>query len=185
MSNAPLRIAILGNSGSGKTTLARWLGDRASVPVLDLDTVAWEPDRIAVARAPEAAEEDVRRFCRGTSSWVVEGCYANLVEAALAFRPRLLLLDPGEARCIAHCRSRPWEPHKYASKAEQDERLESLLDWVRDYYVRDGPMSRAGHLRCFDAYDGPKEHAKEVPELGTFSAEAARWLGGSGCEPAT
>jgi hypothetical protein len=133
------------------------LSENGNAAVLDLDTVAWEPGKVAVARPPELASADVRAFCNANASWVVEGCYAALVKVALEFAPRLVFLNPGEARCIANCRARPWEPHKYASKREQDERLSFLLSWVSEYYRRDGDLSLAGHRRCFDEYAGPKE----------------------------
>lgn len=87
-----MRIAVIGNSGSGKSTLARSLAGRLGAPVLDLDTVAWEPGQIAVARSPEAAQSEVRAFCSSHEHWVVEGCYASLVKVALEFSPRLLFL---------------------------------------------------------------------------------------------
>lgn len=102
-----MRIAILGNSGSGKSTLAKWLVERSGAALLDLDSVAWEPDQVAVQRSEAAAEEDVREFCAPSSDWVVEGCYANLVRVALSFEPHLLFLNPGEDRCVSNCRSRP------------------------------------------------------------------------------
>ena len=34
---------------------------------------------------------------------------------------------------LHHCRARPWEPGKYATKADQDAKLPLLLDWVRAY----------------------------------------------------
>ncbi len=77
----------------------------------------------------------------------------------------LLFMNPGEEQCLANCRARPWEPPKYASKQEQDERLEFLLSWVREYYVREGDMSLAGHRACFDAYSGPKEELTAQVEL--------------------
>jgi adenylate kinase family enzyme len=149
------RIAILGNSGCGKSTLAqRWARD-AGLPVLDLDTIHWVPGQIAVLRDREAALADLHAFC-AQPGWIIEGCYGDLVAAALIHGPELVLLNPGEATCIAHCRARPWEPHKYASKAEQDQKLVFLLAWVRDYYLRDGPMSLHGHRSVFYAYAGPK-----------------------------
>lgn len=152
----PVRVAILGNSGSGKSTLARRLADGADV--LDLDTVAWEPGRIAAPRDPLVAAAEVRAFCSSRDRWVVEGCYGGLVEATFPSRPHLLFLDPGVERCLAHCRARPWEPHKYASAAEQDERLPFLLRWVEEYYARDGDLSHRRHLELFLHYDGPKRH---------------------------
>jgi adenylate kinase family enzyme len=74
-----MRIAIVGNSGSGKSTLAAWLAHRTHADLLDLDTVAWAPNSIAVARRAAEAENDVRAFCAARTSWVVEGCYANLL----------------------------------------------------------------------------------------------------------
>lgn len=97
-----MRFAILGNSGSGKSTLAAWLARSADLAVLDLDTVAWEPDRPAVARSSAQAEADVSGFCAARPRWVLEGCYANLVEAALRFQPFLVFLNPGLEQCAAH-----------------------------------------------------------------------------------
>lgn len=155
-----MRIAILGNSGSGKSTLAQRLADNVGAAVLDLDTVAWEPGKIAVPRDPAAAAADVQAFCASHRTWVVEGCYAGLVAATFTFTPKLIFLDPGLEQCLANCRARPWEPHKYASKDEQDERLAFLLQWVADYYTRDGDLSLAGHRALFDAYAGPKQHLR-------------------------
>ena len=171
-----MRIAILGNSGSGKSTLARWLGDRSGAPLLDLDTVAWEPNKVAVGRAEDASVSYVSAFCTSKTSWVLEGCYANLIRAALPFMPILVFLDPGEERCISNCRSRPWEPHKYTSKAAQDERLPFLLTWVRQYYVRGGEMSHSSHAATYGAYVGSKYLFTRAPVLDPPQAEVLGWL---------
>jgi adenylate kinase family enzyme len=151
-----MRIAILGNSGSGKSTLARHLAAAHGLSMLDLDTVAWEPGQIAVPRDPAAAVAEVRAFCGSQERWVVEGCYAGLVEAALEFSPLLVFLEPGVEVCSANCRERPWEPHKYRTKAEQDERLAFLLAWVEEYYSREGELSLKAHQALFETYSGPK-----------------------------
>jgi adenylate kinase family enzyme len=166
-----MRLAILGNSGSGKTTLARWAARVTGAAVLDLDSVAWEADRPAVPRSESEARADVLRFCRENGDWVAEGCYANLMEVALEFQPRLILLDPGEAQCLANCRARPWEPHKYRSKEEQDRNLAFLLSWVSEYYTRDGPLSLREHTRRFARYDGPKLELRELPRFDPPSPE--------------
>lgn len=133
--------------------------------MLDLDTVAWEPGQTAVARSQAAARADVVSFCRGNRRWVVEGCYAGLIEATLEFSPTLVFLNPGPEQCLANCRARPWEPHKFASRSEQDEHLQFLLAWVRDYYTREGDMSLSGHRACFEAYTGPKVELTAIPAL--------------------
>lgn len=155
------RIAILGNSGSGKSTLAQRWSRETGAPVLDLDTIYWAPNQVAVRRSREAMLADLHAFCL-QPSWIIEGCYGELVEAALLHGPQLVFLNPGEAACIAHCRARPWEPHKYASKAEQDSKLDYLLAWVREYYTRDGDMSLRGHRRVFHGYAGPKREIDEA-----------------------
>ena len=168
-----MRFAILGNSGSGKSTLARWLARPADLAILDLDVVAWEPDQPAVARSAALAEAEVTRFCTTHAGWVLEGCYGNLVEAALPFRPFLVFLNPGLESCREHCLNRPWEPHKYASRQAQDANLPFLLSWVAEYYTRDGPMSLAAHRVVFDQYPGRKLELQQVPRLSP--AEAAQW----------
>jgi len=151
-----MRVAIIGNSGSGKSTLARRLAGDRGLPTLDLDTVAWEPNKIAVPRAPADAIADVKAFCEVNRDWVIEGCYAGLIHTALQFSPTLLFLEPGVDACLANCRSRPWEPHKYQSKREQDEKLQFLFSWVREYYSREGDLSLVAHQALFDGYQGPK-----------------------------
>ena len=91
---------------------------------------------------------------------IESSCDETAAAVVLDGRTELIFLNPGEAACLAHCRARPWEPHKYASKAEQDARLEYLLAWVSDYYHRDGPLSLRGHRALFDAYAGPKQELK-------------------------
>lgn len=156
-----MRIVVIGNSGSGKSTVSRELATLHAMPMLDLDTVAWEPGKIAVARDPAAAVRDVQSFCKASPSWIAEGCYAGLVRATFTYSPILLFLEPGVEACIANCRSRPWEPHKYESKQVQDQHLESLLAWVREYYSRAGELSLAAHQVLFDDYHGPKHKLTE------------------------
>lgn len=166
-----MRIAIIGNSGSGKSTLAAQFARMQGLPTLDLDTVVWEPNKIAVPREPQLALAQVRRFCATESHWVVEGCYAGLIHAALPRVTLFLFLEPGVAACIANCHSRPWEPHKFKSPEEQDRHFEQLLVWVRDYYRRNGDASLREHQALFHAFDGPKykltgrASAREFDEL--------------------
>lgn len=127
-----MRVAILGNSGSGKSTLAAALAAVGDAATLDLDTVAWEAGPAPTLRDEDLARADVRHFCRTHPHWVVEGCYASLIDAALDFEPTLLFLNPGVEACLANCRARHWEPHKYASQADQDANLAFLLSWVAE-----------------------------------------------------
>ena len=171
-----MRFAILGNSGSGKSTLANWLAQSANLGVLDLDSVAWEPSQPAVQRPSALAESEVAAFCAARTRWVVEGCYANLIEVALQFEPLLVFLNPGLDGCAANCLKRPWEPQKYPSKQAQDANLKFLMSWVAEYYRRDGPMSLRAHQEIFGGYSGRKIELQRVPELSPPEPEVFAWL---------
>ena len=175
-----MRVAILGYSGSGKTTFARWLVQQKGAALLDLDTVAWEPGEIAVPRSEATAIRDVQAFCTSNPSWVLEGCYSNLVAVALEFSPRLVFLNPGETTCLANCHARPWEPSKYASKDEQDDRLPTLLSWVREYYTRDDSMSLSAHAALYSAYSGAKSEFTSSPRLEPPAAEVLELIDHAG-----
>ncbi|HEX5791249.1 MAG TPA: hypothetical protein VFY13_08840 [Luteolibacter sp.] len=155
-----MKIAIIGNSGSGKSVLARWLATDSAAHVLDLDLVFWQSGTLERPGAERIAE--VQRFCREHESWIVEGCYSDLIEATFPWRPELIFMDPGLDVCISNCRSRPHEPHKYPTKQEQDRNLDFLLTWVAHYYKRDGLMSHQQHHELFNRYDGPKRRVTEL-----------------------
>jgi adenylate kinase family enzyme len=158
-----MRVLIMGNSGSGKSWRARELAARHGLVHLDLDTIVWEPGQIAVPRAPEQVRADLLAFVTGHETWVAEGCYGDLVQAALPYCSELVFMNPGREVCLDNNRRRPWEPHKYESMAAQQSKLDFLLAWVAGYYERDDAMSYACHRRVFDAHAGSK---REVMTLG-------------------
>jgi adenylate kinase family enzyme len=163
------RVVILGNSGAGKSTLAARLARQHQLAHLDLDTLAWLPAASAGAppeRAPLADSiAQLERFICANERWVIEGCYADLLTAAAARSTLLVFINPGTLVCLAHCRARPWEPHKYASKRAQDANLEMLLDWVRDYETREDEFSLSSHRALFDGFSGNKRELAAGDEL--------------------
>jgi len=148
------RIVIYGNSGSGKTTMARSLAAELGVPHLDLDSIAWE--RPLVRRSIAATVALLEEFLAESPSWVVEGCYGDVVAAATEHCTELRFLNPGVEACVANCLRRPWEPSKFPSQAEQDAMLEALLAWVREYEARDDEYGLARHRAVFEAFQGSK-----------------------------
>jgi adenylate kinase family enzyme len=171
-----MRIAIIGNSGSGKSTLARQVAAVHTLASLDLDTIVWEPGKIGVLRSRDAAAADTKAFCESNERWVTEGCYGKLTRHVLAHSPVLLFLEPGVEACLANCRSRPWEPHKYASKEQQDEQLDFLLSWVREYYTRSDDLSLRAHRALFDAYGGPKHLLTHAVDRTFIDVQPLRWF---------
>jgi adenylate kinase family enzyme len=110
-----MKVLVFGNSGSGKSTYARAIATREGLAHLDLDSIVWEPGKIAVQRPREAVRASLRSFIDLQAAWVIEGCYDELVRAASAHCTLLVFLNPGMAACLRNNLRRPWEPHKYAS----------------------------------------------------------------------
>lgn len=144
----------MGNSGSGKSTLARTLSLQEGSACLSLDEVAFEEG--ARRKPVEASIEEVGNFMSQNPSWVIEGCYADIIEAILARCDHLLFLNPGTGTCVTHCKARPWEPDKFATKALQDEHLPALLDWVRLYDTRADEFGLQAHQRVYRGFKGSK-----------------------------
>lgn len=114
-----MRVILLGNAGAGKSTLSKRLNAKQPATCLSLDEVAFHDD--AQRRPLQDSIADVRLFIADHDSWIIEGCYADIIEPVLDECDELIFLNPGVDVCIAHCRVRPWEPEKFSSKEEQDE----------------------------------------------------------------
>jgi adenylate kinase family enzyme len=157
-----MKVLVFGNSGSGKSTYARALAAREGLAQLDLDSIVWEPGKIAVQQPPEAVAASLRNFIDSQAAWVIEGCYGEVVRAASAHCTLLVFLNPGKDACLANNLKRPWEPHKYASLELQNAMLDQLQDWVAEYYQREDAWSYQVHREIFDAFTGPKIEHREV-----------------------
>src|SRR5437762_9961294 len=129
-----MRIILLGNAGAGKSTMARRLIGTKNIPRLSLDEIAWE--EAAERKSLKESLRLLRDFLSSNPEWVIEGCYSDLVEAALPHCTELRFLNPGVETCVAHCNKRPWEPTKFASAEQQQAMLSSLIEWVRNYETR-------------------------------------------------
>ncbi len=150
------RVVIFGNSGSGKSTLARQFAETDNLPHLDLDTIAWQPGAPPQRKPITESGHEINAFLAANAGWVVEGCYADLLELVLPHASEIFFLNLPIADCIANARNRPWEPHKYASKEAQDANLEMLTDWIAQYDERDDTFSRAAHEALFRGFKGEK-----------------------------
>jgi adenylate kinase family enzyme len=130
-----MKLVLLVNAGAGKSTMGRRIIGCRQIPRLSLDEIAWGP---GAKRNPlHESLELLNDFLKTNDQWVIEGCYSDLIEAALARGTELRSLNPGIEVCVAHCHGRPWEPEKFASAEQQDAMLEQLILWVKQYEVRD------------------------------------------------
>jgi adenylate kinase family enzyme len=157
-----MKVLVFGNSGSGKSTYARALAAREGLAHLELDSIVWEPGKIAVQRSTESVIADLRSFLDSRPAWVIEGCYGDLVKAASAHCTLMVFLNPGVEACLANNAARPWESHKYASQEEQDAMLSKLQEWVIEHYQREDAWSYQAHREIFDSFTGPKVEHREA-----------------------
>ncbi len=162
------RYLLVGNSGSGKSTLAARLSRDAGLAHLDLDTLAWEAGLPPRRRLVSESVREISSFVEANDQWVIEGCYADLVDAALERCTRLVFLNPGVEACVANARARPWEPHKYATKEAQDGNLAMLVGWIRDYATRSDVFSLGAHRALFDAFIGDKIELTSRESIAAF-----------------
>jgi adenylate kinase family enzyme len=157
------RIVIFGNSGSGKSTLAAALAREAGLEHLDLDTLAWDKASPTQRRSLIESRNELSCFIQAHNEWVIEGCYSDLLSLAISHCDKLIFLNPGIEACIRNCRSRPWEPHKYPIVEAQNQNLEMLIRWVREYETRDDEFSLRRHRQLFAEFDGEKvEYADNI-----------------------
>ncbi len=149
------RIIIFGNSGSGKSTLAASLRNEG-LAHLDLDVLAWLPSTPPERRPIDQAQKEIQNFTNENSEWVVEGCYADLLELVKPLATEAIFMNLPVHLCQENARSRPWEPHKYESKEAQDSNLDMLLDWIAGYADRDDTLSYRAHLALYESFQRKK-----------------------------
>ena len=160
-----MKLILLGNSGSGKSTLAKKIITREPAARLSLDEVAF--DKGAERRPLKDSIADVEKFIRSHDSWIIEGCYADIIEAVLHECEELIFLNPGVDTCIAHCRSRPWEPEKFKSRQEQDDNLNNLIECVSSYESRTDEYGLGSHKYLYESFTGKKRELKNTAEYET------------------
>ncbi|GIU35503.1 AAA family ATPase [Shewanella schlegeliana] len=150
------KIVIFGNSGSGKSTLAKQLCEKYGLAHLDLDLIAWLPQTPPARKPLLQASVDIEDFINEKDSWVIEGCYSDLLQVAIRHACEVVFLNLSIEDCIANAKQRPWEPHKYESKAAQDNNLSMLIDWIAQYETRQDTFSLLTHQSLFDEFNGKK-----------------------------
>ena len=96
--NIGRKIVILGCPGSGKSTLARRLHERTGLLVHHLDNLWWKADRTHISR--DEFDRELQRLIHG-NEWIIDGDYSRTYEMRIAACDTVILLDYGEAVCMA------------------------------------------------------------------------------------
>ncbi|WP_333973618.1 AAA family ATPase [Alteromonas mediterranea] len=150
------KILIFGNSGSGKSTLARHLRETRGLAHLDLDTLAWKLTSPPERKPIEESDQEIKAFTASNETWVIEGCYTDLLKLVEAQSTEIVFMNLPIESCIANAKARPWEPHKYDTKQAQDDNLPMLIDWIAQYTKRDDTFSYTAHQQFYESYSGSK-----------------------------
>jgi adenylate kinase family enzyme len=150
------KVVIFGNSGSGKSTLATELALKNQLAHLDLDTIAWKASKTPERQTILESSKSINDFLIAHNNWVIEGCYADLLEIVTSKADKVVFLNLPVPACVANAKSRPWEPHKYKSKEAQDENLDMLIDWISQYTSRNDTFSKVAHEKLFEEFQGIK-----------------------------
>ena len=159
------RVLIFGNSASGKSTLAKKLCSTEGLSHLDLDTLAWLPTVPPERKPlPESAAE-IEAFIDANQAWVIEGCYADLLDVARPYSSEAIFMNLPVDVCIENARRRPWEPHKYSSRAAQDRNLSMLLNWIAEYPERTDTCSYPAHEALYERCYGKRRMITRNDEL--------------------
>ena len=155
-----MKLILLGNAGACKSTVAhRIIGDEP-IPRLSLDEIAWDD---GPKRKPlEVSLRLLYAFIQSNERWIIEGCYSDLIQAALPYCTELRFLNPGIEACVAHCHCRPWEPEKFSSPEAQAAILTQLVQWVREYETRDDEYGLKRHRQVFERFPGRKREYTSV-----------------------
>lgn len=149
-------IVIFGNSGSGKSTFANHLSEKHNIAHLDLDTLAWTPSDPPTRQSLDIVNRDIHAFMDRHTSWVIEGCYSDILEMVIPHANDMYFLNLSIEKCIENAKKRPWEPHKYSSKEQQDANLDMLIDWIKAYPTRTDTFSQTAHQTLFNEFRGTK-----------------------------
>jgi adenylate kinase family enzyme len=159
------KVLIFGNSASGKSTLALKLASQYKLAHLDLDTLAWQVSKPPTRKPLSESAKDISEFIQAHQGWVIEGCYTDLLTFAETEAGNIIFIDLAIEDCIANANSRPWEPHKYSSKAAQDENLGMLIEWISHYEQRQDTFSKNSHLEFYRQYQGKKTRITSNQEV--------------------
>src|SRR5262249_36712036 len=92
-----MRLILLGNAGAGKSTMARRIIGGRFIARLSLDQIAW--DESPKRKPLEVSLRMLKDFIQCNDQWIIEGCYSDLIEAALPYCTELRFLNPRVEVC--------------------------------------------------------------------------------------
>jgi adenylate kinase family enzyme len=107
------RVAILGRGGAGKSALAQKLSFRLDLPVIELDSIFWQPD---LRPPPERDWAEIQRKLITLDRWIIDGDlgpYDTSLELRLRAADTIIVLDFLLWRCVWRALRRSRETREF------------------------------------------------------------------------
>ena len=105
-----MRIHVTGNCGSGKTTLAKQLQELTGLPLLQMDSLVWQPNW---QPTPADIRDKTEKEWAGEAQWIIEGVSRHARKNA----DLIVFLDFPWPLCLYRALKRTWEL-RHSNRAE-------------------------------------------------------------------
>ena len=162
-----MKLIILGNSGSGKSWLGKKLAQNFDCKLIEMDKLFWEPGGFNKKRDPEIVKKDIESFTEA-DSWICEGVFGRIADMAIDKANMLILLDLAWEDCKKNLMTRGPNYNDCHSPSQAEESFEELLNWVKEYSVRENHTSRKYHYNLYNNFEGEKLILKNRNDVNDF-----------------
>jgi adenylate kinase family enzyme len=107
------RVVILGRGGAGKSALAKQLSNELGFPVVELDSIFWQP---GLGPTPEPDWTEIQRELLTHDRWIIDGDlgpYDTGLELRLRAADTIIVLDFPLWRCVWRALRRSRESREF------------------------------------------------------------------------
>jgi adenylate kinase family enzyme len=162
-----MKLLILGNSGSGKSWLGKKLTQKLDCKFIEMDKLFWEPGGFNKKRDPELVKKDIQSSTL-TDSWICEGVFGKIADMAIESASMVILLDLTWEDCKKNLMNRGPNYEDCQSPSQADKSFEELLNWAKEYSVRENHTSRNYHYNLYNIFVGEKLILKNRDDVNDF-----------------
>ncbi|MCB0414322.1 MAG: hypothetical protein KDD50_08320 [Bdellovibrionales bacterium] len=162
-----MKAIILGNSGSGKSWLGRKLSNIVRCNLIEMDKVFWEPGGFNKKRDSGILREEILKST-SSDSWVCEGVFGRIADLATPNANTIVLLDLSWDDCKKNLINRGPNYEDCQSESQAEQAFIELIDWAKDYSIRENHTSRKYHHDIYSVFEGEKILLKNREEVHDF-----------------